>query len=152
MGNEPQTLTEMPLWVLILLAALGGVSGEMWRADKAGLGGWALLRRLALRSGASIVCGVAVMLLALACGAALLFAAALGSLTAAALQAHSIQSLQPQPLRSHSWRGGLELEGRLDEDGRLSLFLTLLPNQLGEVASRLEFAGESLAFDQFIYP
>ncbi len=68
MGNEPQTLTEMPLWVLILLAALGGVSGEMWRADKAGLGGWALLRRLALRSGASIVCGVAVMLLALACG------------------------------------------------------------------------------------
>ncbi|MDY7694489.1 phage holin family protein, partial [Pseudomonas aeruginosa] len=24
MGNEPQTLTEMPLWVLILLAALGG--------------------------------------------------------------------------------------------------------------------------------
>ncbi len=41
MGNEPQTLTEMPLWVLILLAALGGVSGEMWRADKAGLGGWA---------------------------------------------------------------------------------------------------------------
>ncbi|WGX01691.1 hypothetical protein QJ974_14600 [Pseudomonas aeruginosa] len=43
--------------------------------------------------------------------------------------------------------------GRLDEDGRLSLFLTLLrENQLGEVASRLEFAGESLAFDQFIYP
>ncbi|MBH9410908.1 hypothetical protein I5K85_22805 [Pseudomonas aeruginosa] len=68
------------------------------------------------------------------------------------LQAHSIQSLQPQPLRSHSWRGGLELEGRLDEDGRRSLFLTLLPNQRGEVASRLEFAGESLAFDQFIYP
>lgn len=28
MGNEPQTLTEMPLWVLILLAALGGVSGR----------------------------------------------------------------------------------------------------------------------------
>ncbi|WP_368483318.1 phage holin family protein, partial [Pseudomonas aeruginosa] len=25
MGNEQQTLTEMPLWVLILLAALGGV-------------------------------------------------------------------------------------------------------------------------------
>ncbi len=31
MGNEPQTLTEMPLWVLILLAALGGVSGEISR-------------------------------------------------------------------------------------------------------------------------
>ena len=80
MGNEP----EMPLWVSILLAAVGGVSGEMWRADKAGLGGWGLLRRLALRSGASIVCGVAVMFLALACGASLLLSAAVGSLTAAA--------------------------------------------------------------------
>ncbi|WP_324710671.1 phage holin family protein [Pseudomonas citronellolis] len=80
MGNEP----EMPLWVSILLAAVGGVSGEMWRADKAGLGGWGLLRRLALRSGASIVCGVAVMFLALACGASLLLSAAIGSLTAAA--------------------------------------------------------------------
>lgn len=84
MGNEPQTLAEMPLWVLILLAALGGVSGEMWRADKAGLGGWVLLRRLALRSGASIVCGVAVLLLAMSCGASLLLSAAVGSLTAAA--------------------------------------------------------------------
>nr|DAL36058.1 MAG TPA_asm: holin [Caudoviricetes sp.] len=74
----------MPIWVLILLAAAGGVSGEMWRADKAGLTGWALLRRLALRSGASVVCGVAVMFLAMACGAALLLAAAIGSLTAAA--------------------------------------------------------------------
>ncbi|MGC3292893.1 phage holin family protein, partial [Pseudomonas aeruginosa] len=54
----------MPMGVLILLAALGGVSGEMWRADKAGLGGRAVLRRLGVRSGAWIVCGVAVMLLA----------------------------------------------------------------------------------------
>ncbi|WP_302328788.1 phage holin family protein [Pseudomonas triclosanedens] len=84
MGNESQTLAEMPVWVLILLAAAGGVSGEMWRADKAGLNGWRLLRRLALRSGASIICGVAVMFLAMACGAALMLAAAIGSLTAAA--------------------------------------------------------------------
>ncbi|TRM14545.1 holin [Pseudomonas aeruginosa] len=83
MPNEQQALAEMPIWVLILLAAAGGVSGEMWRADKAGLTGWALLRRLALRSGASVVCGVAVMFLAMACGAALLLAAAIGSLTAA---------------------------------------------------------------------
>ncbi|AOX28558.1 holin [Pseudomonas aeruginosa] len=84
MPNEQQALAEMPIWVLILLAAAGGVSGEMWRADKAGLTGWVLLRRLALRSGASVVCGVAVMFLAMACGAALLLAAAIGSLTAAA--------------------------------------------------------------------
>lgn len=84
MGNEPQTLADVPLWGLILLAVAGGISGEMWRADKAGLGGWRLLRRLALRSGASIVCGMAVMFLAMACGAALTLAAAIGSLTAAA--------------------------------------------------------------------
>ncbi|MBH9428275.1 holin [Pseudomonas aeruginosa] len=84
MPNEQQALAEMPIWVLILLAAAGGVSGEMWRADNAGLTGWVLLRRLALRSGASVVCGVAVMFLAMACGAALLLAAAIGSLTAAA--------------------------------------------------------------------
>ncbi|CDF82636.1 hypothetical membrane protein [Pseudomonas knackmussii B13] len=84
MPNEQQALAEMPVWVLILLAAAGGVSGEMWRADKAGLTGWVLLRRLALRSGASVVCGVAVMFLAMAMGAALLLAAAIGSLTAAA--------------------------------------------------------------------
>lgn len=68
------------------------------------------------------------------------------------LQAHNIQSLQPQPLRSHSWRGDLELEGELDEDGRLSLFPTLLPNQLGEVTNRLESVDEGLALDRFIYP
>lgn len=84
MDNESLKLTEIPLWVLLLLAAAGGVSGEMWRADKDGLNGWRLLRRLALRSGASIVCGVAVMFLAMSCGAALMLAAAVGSLTAAA--------------------------------------------------------------------
>lgn len=84
MGNEPQTLADVPLWGLILLAVAGGISGEMWRADKAGLGGWRLLRRLALRSGASVVCGVAVMFLAMDFGATLLLAAGVGSLTAAA--------------------------------------------------------------------
>lgn len=84
MPNEQQALAEMPVWVLILLAAAGGVSGEMWRADKAGLTGRVLLRRLVLRSGASMICGVAVMFLAQAGGASVLVAGALGSLTAAA--------------------------------------------------------------------
>lgn len=84
MPNEQQALAEMPVWVLILLAIAGGISGELWRADKAGLGFRGILRRLALRSGASVVCGVAVLFLAIACGAPLLLASALGSLTAAA--------------------------------------------------------------------
>ncbi|MDF3842684.1 phage holin family protein [Pseudomonas citronellolis] len=84
MPSEQQAMADMPLWVLILLAAVGGVSGEMWRADKAGLTGWVLVRRLVLRSGASMVCGVAVMFLAQAGGASVLVAGSLGSLTAAA--------------------------------------------------------------------
>ncbi|MDG9855644.1 MULTISPECIES: phage holin family protein [Pseudomonas aeruginosa group] len=84
MPNEQQALAEMPVWVLILLAIAGGISGELWRADKAGLGFRGILRRLALRSGASVVCGVAVLLLAQAAGAPILVAGALGSLTAAA--------------------------------------------------------------------
>ena len=63
MTNEQQALAEMPIWLVIVLALVGGVSGEMWRADKDGARGWALLRRLALRSGACIVCGVSAMML-----------------------------------------------------------------------------------------
>ena len=58
MTNEQQALADMPIWLVILLAVVGGVSGEMWRADKEGARGWSLLRRLALRSGACMICGV----------------------------------------------------------------------------------------------
>ncbi|MFK1433012.1 phage holin family protein [Pseudomonas aeruginosa] len=81
--EERAAMVELPLWVMVVLAAGGGLSGEMWRADRAGARGWVLVRRLALRSGASIVCGVAVMFLAVVAGAPLLAAGALGSLTAA---------------------------------------------------------------------
>ena len=57
MTNEQQALAEMPIWLVIVLALIGGVSGEMWRADKEGARGWSLIRRLALRSGACMVCG-----------------------------------------------------------------------------------------------
>ena len=49
--NEPQVLLDMPVLLVILLALVGGVFGEMWRADKDGASGWLLIRRLALRSG-----------------------------------------------------------------------------------------------------
>ena len=55
MTNEQQALADMPIWLVILLAVVGGVSGEMWRADKEGARGWSLLRRLALRSGACMI-------------------------------------------------------------------------------------------------
>ncbi|MBK5374257.1 pyocin R2, holin [Pseudomonas sp. TH43] len=84
MTNEQQALAEMPIWLVIVLALVGGVSGEMWRADKDGARGWVLMRRLALRSGACIVCGVSAMMLMIAGGMTLWTAGALGCLTAMA--------------------------------------------------------------------
>ena len=84
MTNEQQALAEMPIWLVIVLALVGGVSGEMWRADKDGARGWVLLRRLALRSGACIVCGVSAMMLMIAAGMSIWTAGALGCLTAMA--------------------------------------------------------------------
>ena len=68
MTNEQQALADMPIWLVILLAVVGGVSGEMWRADKEGARGWSLLRRLALRSGACMICGVSAIMLLYAAG------------------------------------------------------------------------------------
>ncbi|MCT8163536.1 MULTISPECIES: phage holin family protein [Pseudomonas] len=84
MMNEPQAVLEMPLWVVIGLALLGGLSGEMWRADKAGVKGWSLLRRLALRSGACVICGVSAVMLLYALGLSIWSASAIGCLTAVA--------------------------------------------------------------------
>ena len=84
MTNEQQVLLEMPLWLVIVLASLGGLSGEMWRADKAGATGWSLLRRLALRSGACVVCGVSTSMLLYAAGLSIWVAGAFGCLTAMA--------------------------------------------------------------------
>lgn len=84
MTNEQQALAEMPIWLVIVLALVGGVSGEMWRADKEGARGWALARRLALRSGACIVCGMAAMMLLIGAGVSVWTAGAFGCLTAMA--------------------------------------------------------------------
>ncbi|SEM35137.1 Bacteriophage holin Hol, superfamily III [Pseudomonas sp. ok272] len=84
MTNEPQVLLDMPIWLVIALAVIGGVSGEMWRADKDGARGWPLLRRLALRSGASMVCGVSTIMLLYAAGVSIWTAGAFGCLTAMA--------------------------------------------------------------------
>ena len=84
MTSEQQALAEMPIWLVILLAVVGGVSGEMWRADKDGARGWSLLRRLALRSGACVICGVSAIMLLYAAGVSIWAACAFGCLTAMA--------------------------------------------------------------------
>ena len=84
MTNEQQALADMPIWLVIALSLVGGVSGEMWRADKEGARGWSLVRRLVLRSGACVVCGLSTMMLLHVNGISLLASSALGSLTAMA--------------------------------------------------------------------
>lgn len=68
MTIEPPALLDIPIWLVVVLALVGGLSGEMWRADKDGARGWALLRRLALRSGACMVGGVSAIMLLYAAG------------------------------------------------------------------------------------
>lgn len=84
MTNEQHALIEMPLWMVIVLSLVGGVSGEMWRADKAGVRGWDLFRRIVLRSGACIVCGLSTNMLLYSMGVSVWAAAAFGCLTAMA--------------------------------------------------------------------
>ena len=84
MMNEPQALLEMPVLLVILLALVGGIFGEMWRADKDGARGWSLVRRLALRSGACIGCGLSTMMLLHANGVSIWASSAVGCLTAMA--------------------------------------------------------------------
>ncbi|AKJ99059.1 MULTISPECIES: phage holin family protein [Pseudomonas] len=84
MTNEQQALLDMPIWLVIVLALVGGVSGEMWRADKEGARGWSLLRRVVLRSGACVVCGVSATMLLYALGMSIWSACAFGCLTAMA--------------------------------------------------------------------
>jgi len=76
-----QTLADLPTWLLILVA-LAGLTGEMWRADAAGMAVGELVKRVAMRFGASAVFGLATMLLATAWGSSLLTAGALGSVVA----------------------------------------------------------------------
>jgi hypothetical protein len=84
MTDEQHALADMPILMVIVLSLVGGISGEMWRADKAGMQGWSLLRRLALRSGACVVCGVSTTMLLYAAGVSILTASAAGCLTAMA--------------------------------------------------------------------
>ena len=80
--EQQQALAELPVWVVIVIAVVAGFSGEMWRADKAGLRGWALVYRVILRAGASVVFGLSTMLLIWAAGAHVLVAAAIGFVVA----------------------------------------------------------------------
>ena len=80
-NDVQQTLSDIPTWLFVLVS-MAGLSGELWRAEAAGLTVSDLLKRVLLRSGASVVFGLASVLLATTSGAGLPVAAALGSVVA----------------------------------------------------------------------
>lgn len=84
MNSEQQALVEMPIWLVIFLSLVGGVSGEMWRADMAGVSGWFIFRQVLLRSGACVVCGLSTIMLLYSAGMSMWSASAIGCLTATA--------------------------------------------------------------------
>ena len=75
MTTENQTIADLPMWVVIAIA-LAGLTGEMLRADHAGVTGWTVVRRIALRAGASVMAGGAAGLLVIAGGGGLVLALA----------------------------------------------------------------------------
>ena len=76
--EEQRALADLPLWMVIMFVVASGLFGEMWRAEKSGLKGWDLFRRIALRAGASVAFGMATLMLIWGAGAHILVAAAIG--------------------------------------------------------------------------
>ncbi|VVO55529.1 phage holin family protein [Pseudomonas fluorescens] len=84
MTMEHYGLLDMPFWLFITLPLVSGVVGEMWRADKEGVTGRSLVRRLIMRSGSSMVCGASAIMLLHAANVSIWAVCAGGCLTAMA--------------------------------------------------------------------
>jgi len=56
-----QSLADLPAWMLILVA-LAGLTGEMWRAEAAGVAVGVLVKRVLLRFGSSALFGVSMLM------------------------------------------------------------------------------------------
>lgn len=81
MPDKHQTLADMPFWLLVLIS-MAGLSGEMLRASGSDMTMGQIFKRVVLRFGASGLLGMATLMLALAMGAGLHMAGALGIVVA----------------------------------------------------------------------
>lgn len=69
------------------------------------------------------------------------------------LDGFSIETLQPQPLRSRGSDQGLRLWLQTDRNGRATLYMTLRGDGLGLFRSRIATPGtDGVELDQFIFP
>ncbi|MCU7247335.1 hypothetical protein [Pseudomonas koreensis] len=74
-------------------------------------------------------------------------------LTGDLLEGFSIETLQPQPVRSRSSANGLRLWLQADTRGDISLYLTLRGDGLGLFRSHISTPGSSgVTLSQFIFP
>ena len=74
-------------------------------------------------------------------------------LTGDLLDAFTIESIQPAPVRSASFHGGLRLEFAADPQGGVTVHLATNPEGFGSSRSEVGLAGgQSVSFHQFIYP
>ena len=74
-------------------------------------------------------------------------------LTGDLLDKFAIDSIQPEPLSSESFRGGLRLSFRTDQAGDASVYLAVRAAAIGSSLSQFAIAGAApIAVDQFIYP
>jgi hypothetical protein len=69
------------------------------------------------------------------------------------LEAFSIETLQPEPLRSRSSSQGIKLWLQTDLDGQATLYITLRGDGLGFFRSRIASPGTNgVNLEQFIFP
>jgi hypothetical protein len=69
------------------------------------------------------------------------------------LEGFSIESLQPEPLRSRSLSQGMRLWVQADNQGQAALYLTLRGDGLGFFRSQVTTPGSlGVTLDQFIFP
>lgn len=77
MQSEQAALSDMPLWLFIVIS-MAGMSGEMLRASGSGLTGTEIAKRVFLRFGASGFFGMSALMIAIAAGATVYLAGGLG--------------------------------------------------------------------------
>jgi hypothetical protein len=69
------------------------------------------------------------------------------------LEGFSIETLQPEPLRTRSFSQGMRLWVQTDTQGQANLYLTLRGDGLGLFRSRIAASGTTgVKLDQFIFP
>ncbi len=64
----------------------------------------------------------------------------------------TIETIQPQPTKSHSTGAGLNLQFKADDSGWIEAYFTIRPDTVGPSTTSVKSAGQRVSFWQLIYP